>query len=101
MSTDAPRRHTLTDAYNDAQELLRNQHEERMAAINKPSRGIGPTYSLKRSTSSGSLGVVAIDVDVPVCELFPTAEAAVEHLVTTFDTLTARYPMPDGYVRAK
>jgi hypothetical protein len=78
----------------NAATVLAMQHEERMAALNKPSRGVAPSYSLKRSTSSGSLGVVAIDVDVPVCELFPTAEAALEHLITAFDTLTARYPMP-------
>lgn len=85
----------------NAATVLAMQHEERMAALNKPPRSIAPTYSLKRSTSSGSLGVVAIDVDVPVCELYPTGEAALEHLIGTFDTLCARYPMPDGYVRAK
>jgi len=81
--------------------LLQMLHEERMAQATKPGRGVAPAYSLKRSTSSGSLGVVAIDVDVPVCDLYPTGEEAIAHLIETFDTLAARYPMPDGFVRAK
>jgi hypothetical protein len=54
---------------------------------------------LKRSTASGSLGVVGIDVDVPVCEEFPSSAEAQAEAVRLMDELSARYPMPDA--RAK
>lgn len=85
----------------NAATLLARQHEERMAAITKPGREDRPTVGAKRSTAAGSLGVMAIDVAVPVCEEFPTLALATAALVETMDGLCAHWPMPDGYVRAK
>ncbi len=64
-------------------------------------RGDLPSFALKRSTASGSLGVIAIDVNIPVCEQYPTAEEAKQAARDFMDELCAAYPMPDGYVRAK
>ena len=90
--TQAPRMNAAT--------LAKYQHEERMAQATKQ-RGDLPSFALKRSTASGSLGVVGIDVNVPVCEQFPTAEDALAATIEFMETLSARFPMPDGYVRAK
>ena len=84
----------------NAATLAKYQHEERMAQATKQ-RGDLPSFALKRSTASGSLGVVGIDVNVPVCEQFPTAEDALAATIEFMETLSARFPMPDGYVRAK
>lgn len=80
--------------------VLQMLHEERMAFAQKPGREDRPRIALKRSTASGSLGVIAIDVDVPVCEEFPTSAAAQAEAVRLMDDLCAHYPMPDGFVRA-
>ena len=79
---------------------LAYEHEEKMAQATKQ-RGDLPSFALKRSTASGSLGVIGIDVNVPVCEQFPTAEDALAATIEFMETLSARFPMPDGYVRAK
>ena len=84
----------------NAATLARYQHEERMAQATKQ-RGDLPSFSLKRSTASGSLGVIAIDVNVPVCEQYPTAEEAAAAAQQFMDDLCRHYPMPDGQVRAK
>jgi hypothetical protein len=81
--------------------LLGMLHDERMAQASKPGREDRPTFTLKRSTASGSLGVVGIDVYVPVCEEFPTTEAAHDAARAYMDDLCAHYPLPDGDVRAK
>ena len=81
--------------------MLHNQHEEKMAAATKPGREDRPRFALKRSTASGSLGVIAIDVDVPVCEEYPTAQEAADAARRFMDDLCAHYPLPDGQVRAK
>jgi hypothetical protein len=72
------------------------QHAERLAALNRPGREDRPRFALKRSTASGSLGVIAIDVEVPVCEEYPTAAAAMDAAILYMDTLCQRYPMPNG-----
>lgn len=84
----------------NAATVLGMLHEERMAQATKPSREDRPRFSLKRSTASGSLGVIGIDVDVPVCDEFPTSAEAQAEAVRLMDELCAHYPMPDGYVRA-
>ena len=84
----------------NAATLARYQHEERMAQATKV-RGDLPSFALKRSTASGSLGVIGIDVNVPVCEQYPSAVEAMDAAILFMDTLCAQYPMPDGYVRAK
>jgi hypothetical protein len=76
-------------------------HDERMAQASKPGREDRPRITLKRSTASGSLGVVGIDVDVPVCEEFPTSAAAQAEAFRLMDDACKRYPLPDGNVRAK
>jgi hypothetical protein len=94
-ATDTPRPRM------NAATLLQMLHEERMAFATKPGREDRPRVTLKRSTASGSLGVVGIDVDVPVCEEFATSAAAQAEAMRLMDELCARYPMPDGHVRAK
>lgn len=84
----------------NAATLAKYQHEERMAQATKQ-RGDLPSFALKRSTASGSLGVIGIDVNVPVCEQYPTAEEALAAARKFMDDLCAAYPMPDGNVRAK
>lgn len=81
--------------------LLGYLHDERMAQAAKPGREDRPSFTLKRSTASGSLGVVGIDVFVPVCEEHPTTEAAYKATVAYMDKLAAHYPMPDGKTGAK
>src|SRR5690348_7568135 len=85
----------------NAATLAQMLHEERMAQATKPGREDRPRITLKRSTASGSLGVIGIDVDVPVCEEFPTSAQAHAEAVRLMDELCAHYPMPDGHVRAK
>lgn len=85
----------------NAATVLGMLHEERMAQATKPGREDRPRFSLKRSTASGSLGVIAIDVEVPVCDEFPTSAEAQAEATRLMDELCAHYPMPDGYVRAK
>lgn len=80
----------------NAATLLARQHEERMAQLTKPGREDRPSFSLKRSTASGSLGVVAIDVTVPVCEEYPTAGEAIAAARRFMDELQAAYPMPEN-----
>jgi hypothetical protein len=93
-SVEAPKRANVAT-------LLAMLHDERMAYASKPGREDRPRITLKRSTASGSLGVVGIDVDVPVCEEFPTSAEAEAEAVRIMDNLAALYPMPDGNVRAK
>jgi hypothetical protein len=87
-SVDPPRRL-------NAATVLQMLHDERMAQATKPSREDRPRITLKRSTASGSLGVVGIDVDVPVCEEFPSSAEAQAEAMRLMDELAARYPMPD------
>lgn len=94
--TDAP----ITPRLNAAT-VLGMLHEERMAQATRPGREDRPRFTLKRSTASGSLGVIGIDVDVPCCEEYPTAAEALAAARAMMDELCAAYPMPDGYVRAK
>jgi hypothetical protein len=84
----------------NAATLARYQHEERMAQATKV-RGDLPSFSLKRSTASGSLGVIGIDVNVPVGEEYKTAQEAKDAAVRFMEELCAKFPMPDGNVRAK
>jgi hypothetical protein len=79
----------------NAATVLQMLHDERMAQATKPSREDRPRITLKRSTASGSLGVVGIDVDVPVCEEFPSSAEAQAEAMRLMDELAARYPMPD------
>ncbi len=76
--------------------VLAYQHEERMASLNRPGREDRPRFALKRSTASGSLGVVAIDVEVPVCEEYPTAELAFEATLDFMDRAAEHYPITNG-----
>ena len=92
-ATETPRMNAAT--------LAKYQHDERMAAAMKPGRVDRPSFTLKRSTASGSLGVIAIDVDVPVCDEFPTADEAFAAAKRYMDDFCAAYPLPDGQVRAK
>lgn len=86
-ATDTPRRANVAT-------VLQMLHEERMANANRPGREDRPSFALKRSTASGSLGVVAIDVTVPVCEEFPTAAEALAAARRFMDELQKAYPMP-------
>jgi hypothetical protein len=78
----------------NAATLALYQHEERLAAINKPAREERASFSLKRSTSSGSLGAVGVDVYVPVCDEFPTANDAFEAALYFMDAANKHYPLP-------
>jgi hypothetical protein len=80
----------------NAASVLAMQHEERMASLNRPGREDRPRFALKRSTASGSLGVVAIDVEVPVCEEYPTSELAFEATLAFMDRAAEHYPTTNG-----
>jgi hypothetical protein len=84
MSTEAPRRHTLTDAYNDAQAVI-----ERLTAPRQPSAtaSVELTRNAKGETQ---IGVKASG------ETAPEAAAACE---TEYDRLCAKYPTGTGFVR--
>jgi hypothetical protein len=92
--TETPRRANVAT-------LLHMLHEERMANASRPSREDRPSFALKRSTASGSLGVVAIDVNVPVCEEYDTAEKAMKAAVEFMDALQKHYPLPEIIGKAK
>jgi hypothetical protein len=74
--------------------LLKYQHEERIAQIEKPGREDKASFTLKRSTASGSLGAVGADVYVPVCDEFPTASEAFEAAMYFMDSVNKHYPLP-------
>jgi hypothetical protein len=78
----------------NAATVLQMLHDERMAQVTKPSREDRPRITLKRSTASGSLGVIGIDIDVPVCEDFPSSAEAQAEAMRLMDELSARYPLP-------
>lgn len=80
--------------------VLQMLHEERMAFAAKRSGDV-PTFAAKRATTSGALGVWELNVAVPVCDEFDTAEKAFEAQVDYMERLSARFPLPDGHVRAK
>jgi hypothetical protein len=65
-----------------------------MAAITKPGREEKASFTLKRSTASGSLGAVGVDVFVPVCDEFPTANDAWEAAMYFMDAANKHYPLP-------
>jgi hypothetical protein len=103
-ASETPRRLTPTEpeapARMNAATVLRYQHEERMAQALKPAREDRPTFSAKRATTSGALGVWELTVNVPVCDEFPTADEAFAAQVHYMTSLAARFPMPDGTVDA-
>ena len=85
----------------NAATLAKYQHDERMAALNKPAREDRPNFSSKRSTAKDTLGVIGFDAYVPVCDEYDTAEKAFAALVDFTDRACAHWPLPDGHVRAK
>lgn len=76
--------------------VLQMLHEERMAAATKPTRGDLPSFDSKRSTAKDTLGVMSLDAHIPVCEEFPTADAAFEALISYNERWNARFPLPNG-----
>ena len=51
--------------------------------------GRGPSFAVERSATNGR---IKISVDVPVCDEYPTADAAFDATVRYFDELAKRYP---------
>jgi hypothetical protein len=94
MSTESPRRHTLTDAYNDAQAVI-----ERLTArrASQPSVSVELTRNAKGETQIG----------VKVSTEGETDEQALADLVAltyreayeVYDLAAARYPNGSGFVR--
>lgn len=80
----------------NAATVLGMMHEERLAAANRPSREDRPSFSVKRSTASGSLGVMGFDAVIPVCEEYPTAELAFQALLDFTDRAVEHWPLPNG-----
>lgn len=80
--------------------LLAMLHEERMAQAARRTGDV-PTFAAKRATTSGALGVWELNVSVPVCDAYPTAEDAFAAQVDFMERLSAKFPLPDGHVRAK
>jgi hypothetical protein len=83
MTTEAPRRHTLTDAYNDAQATI-----ERLTTRNASTTA---TAELTRN-AKGETQVAVKATGATIRE----AEAAA---VDSYDRLCARYPTGSGFVR--
>ena len=73
--------------------LLRYLHEERMASAAKRTGDL-PAFSAKRSTASGSLGAWELTVSVPVCDEYPTAQAAYDAQVKYMRQLATAFPPP-------
>lgn len=73
--------------------LLKYLHEERMANATKRT-GELPAFSAKRATTSGALGVWELNVSVPVCDEFPTANDAWKAQVDLMKALEAEFPLP-------
>jgi len=93
-------RDTEPPARMNAATLARYQHEERMAQAAKRTGDV-PTFGAKRATTSGALGVWELNVAVPVCDAYPSAEEAFAAQVDFMERLSAKFPLPDGHVRAK
>jgi hypothetical protein len=79
--------------------VLQMLHEERMAFAAKRGGDV-PTFAAKRATTSGALGVWELNVSVPVCDEYPTSEEAFAAQVEFMERLSAKFPLPDGKVRA-
>jgi len=88
---EAPRRANVAT-------VLQMLHEERMAFAQRRSTG-GYGLDLKRSTASGSLGAVGIDLHGEQRE-DQTPQEFMDEQTEMFKTLCAMFPMPDGKVRA-
>lgn len=73
--------------------LLRYLHDERMANAGKRN-GDAPSFSAKRATTSGALGVWELNVSVPVCDEYPTSEAAFAAQLDYMRRLEKEFPLP-------
>jgi len=78
----------------NARQLAEWAHEERLASANKPPKEDKASFTLKRSTASGSMGMVGADVYIPVCDEFPTATEAFEAAMYFMDSVNKHYPLP-------
>lgn len=75
--------------------VLRYQHEERMASA-AARKGDAPSFSAKRATTSGALGVWELNVSVPVCDEYPTSEEAFAAQLDYMARLSERFPLPEA-----
>jgi hypothetical protein len=93
MSTEAPRRHTLTDAYNDAQriiEQLTTRSTEPYVSVEFTRNAKGETQI---STKVGAPGGTHPDA------LAILTRDALAAAASTYDAATAKYPSASGFVR--
>jgi hypothetical protein len=89
----APRRHTLTDAYNDMQALLVRQHEERMA---QAARSSEPSVSVECDDTAKGDTTPTVKLYAPLgCDLAALqthAEEVARIAVDVHKTTRAAFP---------
>jgi hypothetical protein len=93
MSTEAPRRHTLTDAYNDAQriiEQLTTRSTEPYVSVEFTRNAKGETQISTKVSAPGGADTAAL---ADLCDNV-YAEA-----VIVYDKAAAKYPTGSGFVR--
>lgn len=84
--TDKPRANVAT--------LLAYQHEERLAQIESRARTGEPSFKVSQTKSVGGAVVFEWDVNVPVCEEFPTSDEAHAATIRYAQSFLETFPPP-------
>ena len=74
--------------------MLSNQHAERMAAIESRTGGPRPEFKVEQVKAVGGAVVNEWSVHVPVCDEYPTAEAAFKAALSFANSMGAAFPAP-------
>jgi hypothetical protein len=93
MSPEAPRRHTLTDAYNDLKavvEQLTTKSAEPYVSVEFTRNAKGETQISTKVSAPGGTHPDALKI---------LTRDALAAAVSTYDAATAKYPSASGFVR--
>jgi len=77
--------------------MLRYQHEERMA---RATTGATPSYTIEQKSPAGKHSGFEFTISHPVCEAFPTPEAAQEAAEELAKRWRSEFPGPEPVVKA-
>jgi hypothetical protein len=73
-------------------------HEVTLAALApSPRAARAPSFKLKDVTAPGKTTVTEVEIDVPVCDEYPTAELAFAAALDFTARARERFPLPPGY----
>jgi hypothetical protein len=93
MPTEAPRRHTLTDAYNDAQRII----EQLTTRSTEPYVSVELTRNAKGETQISTK--VSAPGGVDYDELDRVSTIVYAQALATYNAATAAFPTGTGFVR--